>query len=69
MTTRNIKAIIASVEKLHGGSRDQFAKYDNFVAWQIRQRMAANQTSSSVLKVSEDDPHDANVVTVETLGQ
>lgn len=55
---RNIKAIIASVEKLHGGSRDQVAKYDSFIAWQLKQRLAAHGTTSSILKINEDDPHD-----------
>ena len=55
----DIKKIIASVEKLHGGSREQTSKYDSFVAWQLRQRaIAAGREPSKILKVSEDDPHD-----------
>ena len=54
-----IKKLLVSVEKLHGGERDQRAKYDSFIAWQIKQRLAANGTTSSILKINEDDPHDA----------
>jgi hypothetical protein len=54
-----IKKIIASVEKLHGGERDQHARYDSFIAWQIKQRLAASGRESSILKINEDDPHDA----------
>jgi hypothetical protein len=57
---RNIQAIIASVQKLHGGDRDQTAKYDSFVAWQLRQRaIARGEQPSSVLKrPGTDDPCD-----------
>jgi hypothetical protein len=56
--SRNIKAILNSVQKLHGDTRDQHAKYDSFIAWQIKQRLAANHSSSSILKINEDDPCD-----------
>lgn len=57
--SRNIQAILASVEKLHGGERDQRAKHDNFIAWQVRQRLAASGAEApSSLKHSVDDPHD-----------
>ena len=56
---RNIKAILASVEKLHGDTRDQTAKYDSFIAWQLRQRAAARgEQPSSIIRQSVDDPHD-----------
>jgi hypothetical protein len=59
MSNDGLKKILASVEKLHGGTRDQIAKYDSFTAWQIKQRFEASGRSSSILKISEDDPHDA----------
>ncbi len=55
----SIKKIIASVEELHGGTRDQIAKYDSFISWQIRQRMAAKgMEAPSSLRNNVDDPCD-----------
>ena len=54
----DISKMLASIEKLHGGERDRQAKYDSFIAWQIKQRLAASGRESSILKVNEDDPHD-----------
>jgi hypothetical protein len=34
----NIEKVIASIEKLHGGERDQRAKHAEFIAWQKRQQ-------------------------------
>jgi hypothetical protein len=55
----NIKRTIASIEELHGSPRDQAAKYDSFIAWQLRQRMkASGREPSPVLRQVADDPHD-----------
>jgi hypothetical protein len=59
MSNDGLKKILASVEKLHGAERDRTAKYDSFIAWQIKQRLAASGTTSSILKINEDDPHDS----------
>jgi len=54
-----IKQIIASIEKLHGGEREQRSKYDSFTAWQLRERAKAQGREPSILlKQSVDDPHD-----------
>jgi hypothetical protein len=55
----SIEKVQASVAKLHGGEREQRSRYDSFIAWQIKQRLAASGRESSILKVNEDDPHDA----------
>jgi hypothetical protein len=57
--TSPIKKIIASVEELHGGTREQIAKHDSFISCQIRQRMSAKgMEAPSSLRNNIDDPHD-----------
>lgn len=53
-----ISKIEASIAALHGDERDRAAKYDSFIAWQIKQRLAAKGLESSILKINEDDPCD-----------
>lgn len=56
----NIKKQIESVTKLHGGERDQSAKYTNFLAWQIKQRRAqAGDVAPSILKDTDDAQYEA----------
>lgn len=46
-----IAKIDASVIKLHGDERSRKAKYDSFIAWQIRARQeASGKEPSSILK-------------------
>ncbi len=50
----NIAKQIESVNKLHGGEREQGTRYANFVAWQIAQRQKAHgDEASPILKKAE----------------
>lgn len=51
--TNAISKIDASVRKLHGGERDQAAKYDNFITWQLRERAKARGEEPSPILKSE----------------
>ncbi len=56
--SNSISKIEASIAALHGDERARKSKYDSFIAWQIKQRLAAKGTTSSILKINEDDPCD-----------
>lgn len=49
----NIKKQIESVTKLHGGEREQVAKYRSFVAWQLKQRAENDGREPSPILKSE----------------
>lgn len=52
----NINKVQASIEKLHGGDREQRSKYTSFLAWQIKQRRAqSGDVAPSILKKVEGD--------------
>lgn len=43
----NITKVIASVTKIHGGTREQVSKHDSFIAWQLRARAERNGADPS----------------------
>jgi hypothetical protein len=49
----NIQKQIASVQKLHGGEREQASKYTSFIAWQLAQRAKARGEEPSQLLKQE----------------
>lgn len=51
-----IRKVQASIERLHGGEREQAAKYQNFLAWQIaRRQIAKGDEPSSILKTTNPE--------------
>lgn len=50
----NITKVIASVQQMHGGEREQRAKYATFIAWQVAEYEKKHGLDPSpVLKTEE----------------